>query len=140
MVPLSGARSFVFWTACSSLCTVSLSLLTAALAEAMFASRVAGLTLELDEDEPEPVSPVPCVVVVPLPGDAVLFVVVVVVRLGEVLAGVRGEVLAGVRGEVLVGAPLLGVVLAGVLGEVLVGAAGCPAEGAVAAEAAVRRT
>ena len=43
IVPLEGAYSFVFCTACSSLCTVSLSLLTAALAEARFASRVAAL-------------------------------------------------------------------------------------------------
>ena len=40
-------------TACSSLCTVSLSLLTAAFAEARFASRVAELTVEPDEDELE---------------------------------------------------------------------------------------
>lgn len=54
IVPSSGAYSLVFSTACSSLCTVSLSLLTAALADARFASRVAELTVELDEGELEP--------------------------------------------------------------------------------------
>lgn len=49
MVPLSGAYSLVSWTACSSLCTVSVSLLTAALAEARLASRVAVLIVDLDE-------------------------------------------------------------------------------------------
>ena len=54
IVPSSGAYSLVSWTACSSLCTVSLSLLTAALAEARLASRVAALTVDFDEeDEPE---------------------------------------------------------------------------------------
>ena len=47
IVPFSGAYSLVSWTACSSLCTVSLSLLTAALAEARLASRVAVLTVVL---------------------------------------------------------------------------------------------
>ena len=48
----------VFWTACSALWTVSLSLLTFARAEAMFASRVAALSVGLEvvveelEDEP----------------------------------------------------------------------------------------
>jgi hypothetical protein len=41
-------------TARSSLCTVSLSLLTAAFAEARFASRVAELTVAPVEDELEP--------------------------------------------------------------------------------------
>jgi len=53
MVPSCGAYSLVFSTACSSLCTVSLSLLTAAFADARFASRVAELTVEPDEDELE---------------------------------------------------------------------------------------
>ena len=53
IVPLSGAYSFVSWTACSSLCTASLSLLTAALAEARFASRVAALVVALDDEPPE---------------------------------------------------------------------------------------
>jgi len=55
IVPSSGAYSFVSCTACSSLCTVSLSLFTAALAEARFASRVAALCLVV-----EPVPLVPC--------------------------------------------------------------------------------
>jgi hypothetical protein len=42
-----------YCTACSSLLTVSWSLLTVALAEARFASRVAELSGELDEDELE---------------------------------------------------------------------------------------
>ena len=41
------------WTACSALCTVSLSLFTAARADARLASRVAGLVVALDEDEDE---------------------------------------------------------------------------------------
>ncbi len=41
-------------TACSSLCTVSLSLLTAALADARLASRVAVLMVAFDEEELEP--------------------------------------------------------------------------------------
>ena len=66
IVPSSGAYSLVSWTACSSLCTVSLSLLTAALAEARLASRVAVLMVALEEPEDDPplVSLVPCVVVV----------------------------------------------------------------------------
>ena len=55
--PSSGAYSFVSCTACSSLCTVSLSLFTAALAEARFASRVAALCLVV---EPVPLVPAPC--------------------------------------------------------------------------------
>ena len=39
----------VFWTACSSFWTVSLSLLTAAVAEARLASRVAALCLLVEE-------------------------------------------------------------------------------------------
>ena len=46
-VPLWGARSLVSASASSSLRTVSLSLFTAALAEAMLASRSAGLTVAL---------------------------------------------------------------------------------------------
>ena len=57
IVPSSGAYSFVSCTACSSLCTVSLSLFTAALAEARFASRVAALCLVV---EPVPLVPAPC--------------------------------------------------------------------------------
>jgi len=49
IVPSSGAKSLVFWTASSSLCTVNLSLLTFARAEAMFASRVAALSAWLCE-------------------------------------------------------------------------------------------
>ncbi len=45
IVPLWGAYSFVFSTACSALWTASLSLFTAARAEARFASRVAALCL-----------------------------------------------------------------------------------------------
>ena len=56
IVPSSGAYSFVSCTACSSLCTVSLSLFTAALAEARFASRVAALCLVV---EPVPLAPCP---------------------------------------------------------------------------------
>ncbi len=52
IVPLCGAYSLVSPTASSSLCTVSWSLLTAALAEARLASRVAALTVALPE-EPE---------------------------------------------------------------------------------------
>jgi hypothetical protein len=101
-----------------------LSLLTAALAEAMFASRVAGLTLELDEDEPELVSL----------GSAVVFVLL----LGDVVAGVVVVVLLG---DVVVGLPLLGVVLVGVLGDVVVGGVvACPGEGVEASAAVVRRS
>ena len=53
IVPLCGAYSLVSPTASSALCTVSWSLLTAALAEARFASRVAVLIVVLAE-EPEP--------------------------------------------------------------------------------------
>ena len=126
----------VSWTACSSLCTVSLSLLTAALADARLASRVAELTLELGEDELEPVSLVP---VEPLLGDLVVGAVVVVVRvpLGVVVAGV---VVVGVLpGAVVVG--VLGEVVVCVLGELLVGGALVRPVAAVAvSEAAVRRT
>ena len=52
IVPLVGAYSFVFCTACSALCTASLSLFTAARADARFASRVAALCLVLDELAP----------------------------------------------------------------------------------------
>ena len=121
-----------------------MSLLTAAFAEAMFASRVAGLTLELDEDELELVSLGSAVVFVPLPGDVAVGVVAVVL-LGDVVVGVRllGVVLAGALGEVLVGVPLLGAVLVGVPGEALVGAVACPGEalaGVAASAAVVRRT
>jgi hypothetical protein len=53
IVPSCGAYSLVFPTACSSLCTVSLSLLAAAFAEARLASRVAELIVEPDDDELE---------------------------------------------------------------------------------------
>jgi hypothetical protein len=115
IVPLSGAYSLVSWTACSSLCTLSVSLLTAALAEARFASRVAVLIVDLDELEPELdslLSP-SRVVEVPLPEE--LVVVDVERLLGVVVAGVvlaAGVVAAGV---VLVGVVVAGVVLAGVV-------------------------
>ncbi|HTA35733.1 MAG TPA: hypothetical protein VK761_03370, partial [Solirubrobacteraceae bacterium] len=54
IVPLCGAIRRVSATACSSLLTVSRSLLTAAFAEAMFASRVAELIVALLEDDDEP--------------------------------------------------------------------------------------
>ena len=94
----------VSWTASSSLCTVSLSLLTAALADARLASRVAELMLVLDVEEP-----------VSLLWLSVLLFVLVVV----------GAVAVFLLGDVVVGAVVVGVVLAGV---VLVGA---PAAGAV---------
>ena len=46
----------MFATACSSLCTVSASLLTAARAEAMFASRVAVLMVDVVEEDVDLVS------------------------------------------------------------------------------------
>jgi hypothetical protein len=120
MVPLSGAYSLVSCTACSSLWTVSLSLFTAALADARLASRVAALTVvvgaaELDFDAEE--------------SDSSSLVarrgVVVVLRLGAVPAA--GVVALGVvvRGVVVPGvAPLgepvprvaVGVLLAGTVG------------------------
>jgi hypothetical protein len=94
-------------TACSSLCTVSVSLLTAARAEARFASRVAVLTFSFSLGFSSVASGSPAVrfafvlcVVVELPSEAAG---VVVLLLGESLAGV--VVLAGVVavGEVVVG-------------------------------------
>ena len=85
----------VFWTASSSLCTVNLSLLTAARAEARFASRVAELMLELEEDElglvslvsrSLPLSFVACSPVVVVVVGAVVGVVVFL--LGDLLIGV----------------------------------------------------
>jgi hypothetical protein len=135
IVPLSGAYSLVSWTACSSLCTLSVSLLTAALAEARFASRVAVLIVDLDELEPELdslLSP-SRVVEVPLPEELVVVDVErllgVVVAAGVLTAGVvaAGVVLAGVvaAGVVLVGVVVAGTVVAGLVapvGVVCVGA------------------
>jgi hypothetical protein len=133
IVPLSGAYSLVSWTACSSLCTVSVSLLTAALAEARFASRVAVLIVALDELPPELdslLSP-SRVVEVPLPEELVVVVCLlgVVVVVGVLAAGVvaAGVVLAGVvaAGVVLVGVVAAGKVVAGLVvpvGVVCVGA------------------
>jgi len=126
IVPLSGAYSFVSWTACSSLCTVRVSLLTAALAEERFASRVAVLMVDLDELPPElesllsPSRPVE----VPLPVE--LVVVVDLVRLLGVVV-VAGVLAAGVvaAGVVLVGVVVAGTVAAGLVvpvGVVCVGA------------------
>lgn len=108
----------MFCTACSSLCTVSLSLLTAALAEARLASRVAALIVvfEVELEEVEGLASVEVVVVpsrlpfVPLP-----VVVVVVVVLGRV-AG-----LVVVLGDVVVGAGVLDVLVGVDAGVVLVG-------------------
>ena len=78
----------VFWTASSSLCTVNLSLLTFARAEAMFASRVAALSVgseivvdDLADEPPVSVPPVwvaiSCFLAVVLCGEVVAGVVVV---------------------------------------------------------------
>jgi hypothetical protein len=56
IVPVAGAYSLVFATACSSLCAVRASLLTAARAEAMFASRVAVLIVDVVEEDVDFVS------------------------------------------------------------------------------------
>ncbi len=82
IVPLSGARSRVSATDCSSLLTVSRSLLTAARAEAMFASRVAALIVAPLLVEPLPVEPLP---VEPLPVDPPLLVPDVEERWGLVV-------------------------------------------------------
>ena len=110
IVPSSGAYSLVSWTACSSLCTVSLSLLTAALAEARLASRVAGLTVALDDDGLELVS-LPSLLFVLLPGEVVVGVVVVLVLPGDVMAGVL---------LLVVGVIVLGVVVVLVVAGVVV--------------------
>jgi hypothetical protein len=101
------------------------SLLTAALAEARFASRVAVLIVDLDEVPPDFASLVPLSRAV----DVLLLGFDVVCLLGEVLAGVPlvGVVAVGgvLAGAVLVGVVLVGVVLAGavaagvLLGEVV---------------------
>jgi hypothetical protein len=121
----------VFWTACSSLCTVSLSLLTAARADARFASRVAVLTIEVvgELDLASLVSRSPplvvCSPVVVAAGE-----VVVVRLLGDLLGVVAGVVEVGVvagvvapgvfeegAAVVVVGEVALGVVVApGVVG------------------------
>lgn len=126
IVPLSGAYRLVSWTACSSLCTVSVSLLTAALAEARFASRVAVLIVAFVVEEPELLSLllVSRSDVAPLLGEVLAGVVVVrVLEVGEVVLGV---VLVGVVavGVVALGVVVLGVVLVGVVvaGVVLAGA------------------
>jgi hypothetical protein len=107
----------VFWTACSSLSTVSLSLLTAAFAEARLASRVAALTVVLEEDEPEPSLVVEAGSFVVEPRD-------VVVLLGVVAVGVTVAVLElEVVGVVVVfGVVALGAAPVGVVGAVVVGA------------------
>ena len=108
----------MFPTACSALCTVSLSLLTAALAEARFASRVAALCLVVVESvgdevvvasvacEPsvEPPELEPCFVAPELLSDFVWVVV------GPVVAG---EVLVCGVVEVEVPVPASGVWLPG---------------------------
>jgi hypothetical protein len=86
-VPLSGARSFVFSTACASLCTVSLALFTAARADARFASRVAVLTLEPVAEPAAPVEEAEVGLAVWLAFVGCAFVVVVLL-LGEVAVGV----------------------------------------------------
>jgi hypothetical protein len=131
IVPLSGAYRLVFWTACSSLCTVSLSLLTAALAEARFASRVAALIVAFAAEEPELASLLLVSRSVLAPALGETFDGVVVVRLLVLGVVVPGVVPVGawalgvvVVGTVLAGVVVLGVVVAGVLvaGAVLVGA------------------
>jgi len=105
----------VFWTACSSLSTVSLSLLTAAFAEARLASRVAVLTVALEEDEPEP----------SLVVEARSFVVeprVVGVLLGVVAVGVTVSVLELEVVGVVVVVVVFGVVVLGAAPVVVVGA------------------
>ena len=107
-------------TACSSLCTVSVALSTAAFADARLASRVAVLMLDLDEDEdvcPPSLSPVLFLLV--LAG-----VVVVFGRLGVVLVGVVLVLVGAVLvGDVVLGVVVLGVVMVGVVavGVVVVG-------------------
>ena len=109
IVPSSGATSFVSATACSSPCTVSLALRTAARADARLASRVAALTVGLEEDwvllclEPSEDEPVEGVCLA--------------CDLPELWVVLLGEVEVGA----LAGVVLLGVVLAGV---VAVGPAG----------------
>ena len=106
----------VSWTACSSLCTVSFSLLTAALAEARFASRVAVLIVAFAAVDPaldSLLSRSRAVVVlgVVLVGE----VVVLVVPVAGVVLGVVVVVGAVLFGVVLVGVVLAGVVAAGVV-------------------------
>lgn len=124
----------VSWTDCSALWTVSLSLLTDALADARFASRVAVLIVGLEEEdgEPEPEEDAAELVVFVLRSETV-----VVLFLGEPLCGLvvlvgllpgalaLGAVLVGsLLGAVLVGVVEVGVALAGAVlaGVVLVGA------------------
>jgi hypothetical protein len=124
IVPLSGAYSLVSWTACSSLLTVSWSLLTAALAEARLASRVAALIVAFGVEEPEPASlllrsrsPVVSPLGAALDGAVVVRfpALGVVVALGAVELGVVALCVVVPLGAVALGAVPVGVALAGVV-------------------------